>query len=92
VTDRFEETEENEVTTIRERGAVRIPEHGQSALWQVTTWFSANLATRRRSKGSIYGSRVGDHEEGRKTILSIRQGAPENPTVVHSEAFFGLLD
>jgi hypothetical protein len=25
------------------RGAVRIPEHGQSGLWQVPTWFSANL-------------------------------------------------
>jgi hypothetical protein len=25
------------------RGVVRIPEHGQSALWQVPTWFSANL-------------------------------------------------
>jgi hypothetical protein len=25
------------------RGAVKIPEHGQSALWQVPTWFSANL-------------------------------------------------
>ena len=25
------------------RGAVRIPEHGQSALWQVPTWFSANF-------------------------------------------------
>jgi hypothetical protein len=25
------------------RGAVSIPEHGQSALWQVPTWFSANL-------------------------------------------------
>ena len=25
------------------RGAVGIPEHGQSALWQVPTWFSANL-------------------------------------------------
>ncbi len=25
------------------RSAVRIPEHGQSGLWQVPTWFSANL-------------------------------------------------
>jgi hypothetical protein len=25
------------------RGAVRIPEHGQPALWQVPTWFPANL-------------------------------------------------
>ena len=25
------------------RGAVRIPGHGQSGLWQVPTWFSANL-------------------------------------------------
>jgi hypothetical protein len=25
------------------RGAVRIPEHGQSGLWQVPTWFPANL-------------------------------------------------
>ena len=25
------------------RGAVRIPEHSQSDLWQVPTWFSANL-------------------------------------------------
>ena len=25
------------------RGAVRIPEHGQSGLWQVPRWFSANL-------------------------------------------------
>jgi hypothetical protein len=25
------------------RGAVRIPEHGQSGLWQVPTWFSHNL-------------------------------------------------
>jgi len=25
------------------RGAVRIPEHGQAALWQVPTWFSPNL-------------------------------------------------
>ena len=25
------------------RGALRIPEHGQSCLWQVPTWFSANL-------------------------------------------------
>ena len=25
------------------RGVVRIPEHGRSALWQVPTWFSANL-------------------------------------------------
>jgi len=25
------------------RGSVRIPEHGQSALWQVPTWFSAKL-------------------------------------------------
>ena len=25
------------------RGAIRIPEHSQSALWQVPTWFSPNL-------------------------------------------------
>ena len=30
------------------RGAIRIPEHGQAALWQVPTWFSANLREREK--------------------------------------------